>query len=107
MRDRFLAEYLKTYGYRDETAIELVKIRLIGRGLRPVRLEFGNIAAAERKSGTSGGSRRVSFGRGQGFVDVPMLPRQAIDRAPRPGPLIVGELVATCGAPTVIGCWGE
>jgi len=25
MRERFLAEYLKTYGYRDETAIELVR----------------------------------------------------------------------------------
>ncbi len=49
MRERFLAEYLKTYGYRDETAIELVKVRLIGRGLRPVRLEFGKIAAAARR----------------------------------------------------------
>jgi len=107
MRDRFLAEYLKTYGYRDETAIELVKIRLIGRGLRPVRLEFGNIAAAERKSGTSGGSRRVSFGRGQAFVDVPILPRQAIDRAPRPGPLIVDEFDATIVVPPDTRVWRD
>jgi N-methylhydantoinase A len=99
MRERFLAEYLKTYGYRDETAIELVKIRIIGRGLRSVRLEFGNIAAAARESGTTGGSRRVSFGRGQPFVDVPILPRQAIERAPRSGPLIVDEFDATIVVP--------
>jgi N-methylhydantoinase A len=107
MRERFLAEYLKTYGYRDETAIELVKIRIIGRGLRPVRLEFGNIVAAERESGTSGGSRPVSFGRGQPFVDVPILPRHAIDRAPRPGPLIVDEFDATIVVPPDTRVWRD
>ena len=107
MRERFLAEYLKTYGYRDETAIELVKIRLIGHGLRPVRLEFGNIAAAARETGTSGSSRRVSFGRGEPFVDVPILPRQAIGRAPRPGPLIVDEFDATIVVPPETRVWRD
>jgi N-methylhydantoinase A len=107
MRARFLAEYLKTYGYRDETAIELVKIRLIGRGLRPVRLEFVNITAAERKVATNGGSRPVSFGRGQPFVDVPILPRHAIGRAPRPGPLIVDEFDATIVVPPDARVWRD
>jgi N-methylhydantoinase A len=107
MRERFLAEYLKTYGYRDETAIELVKIRLIGRGLRPVRLAFGNIAAAERETGMSGSSRRVSFGRGQPFVEVPILARQAIDREPRLGPLIVDEFDATIVAPPDARVWRD
>ena len=40
LKERFVAEYLKTYGYRDETAIELVKIRLTARGLRERRLDF-------------------------------------------------------------------
>ena len=43
MKERFIAEYLKTYGYRDESAIELVKIRLTARGLREQRLDFGKI----------------------------------------------------------------
>jgi N-methylhydantoinase A len=107
MREHFLAEYLKTYGYRDQTAIELVKIRLIGRGLRPVRLEFGNIAAAARETGTSGGSRRVSFSRGEPFVDVPILPRQAIERVPRPGPLIVDEFDATIVVPPDTRVWRD
>ena len=58
MRERFLAEYLKTYGYQDETSIELVKVRLIGRGLRPLRLDFGDIAAAARESGRAAAAGR-------------------------------------------------
>ena len=40
MAARFVAEYVKTYGYRDESPIELVKLRVVGRGLReqPARL---------------------------------------------------------------------
>ena len=41
IRERFVAEYFKTYGYRDETPIELMKMRLVGRGLR----ESGSISA--------------------------------------------------------------
>ena len=32
IRERFVAEYLKTYGYRDHTPIELMKVRVAGRG---------------------------------------------------------------------------
>ena len=99
MRERFLAEYLKTYGYRDDTAVDLVKIRLIGSGRRDVRLDFGHIAAAERATKASAGTRPVSFGRGDAFVDVPIVPRQAIGRAARPGPLIVDEFDATIVVP--------
>ena len=41
---RFVAEYLRTYGYRDESGIELVKIRVVGRGLRERRLDFKQLA---------------------------------------------------------------
>ena len=61
MRERFLAEYLKTYGYRDETAIELVKIRLIGRGLRARRLDFAAMTVTERPA-ANGAKNRAAMG---------------------------------------------
>jgi N-methylhydantoinase A len=99
MRERFLAEYLKTYGYRDETAIELVKVRLIGRGLRARRLDFAAMSVTERPAARSTGSRAVSFGRGQAFIETPILARRSIGRGARPGPLIVDEFDATIVVP--------
>jgi N-methylhydantoinase A len=128
MRTRFLAEYLKTYGYRDETAIELVKIRLIGRGLRTRRLDFASMRVVERagagacpgKVGTgfptrtraneraeSGRSRAVSFGRDQGFTDTPILTRGSLGRNARPGPLIIDEFDATIVVPPDAAVWRD
>ena len=48
MAARFVAEYLKTYGYKDESPIELVKLRVVGRGLRERRLDFKQLAIETR-----------------------------------------------------------
>ena len=48
MAARFVAEYLKTYGYEDESPIELVKLRVVGRGLRERRLDFKQLAIESR-----------------------------------------------------------
>ena len=71
MRERFIAEYLKTYGYKDETPVDLVKLRLIGRGLRDLRLDFAAISANNRPTPDSAGIRGVSFDRGQDFTPTP------------------------------------
>jgi N-methylhydantoinase A len=99
MREGFLAEYLKTYGYRDDSAIELVKIRLIGRGLRAQRLDFAAMRATERPAVKGGGSRAVSFGRGQGFTEAPIVARSSLDGRARAGPLIIDEFDATIVVP--------
>jgi N-methylhydantoinase A len=99
MRQRFLAEYLKTYGYQDETAIELVKIRLIGRGLRARRLDFAAMQATERPAVNGSGRRAVSFKRGQRFTETPIVTRQSVDHSTRPGPLIIDEFDATIVVP--------
>ena len=48
MAARFVAEYVKTYGYKDESPIELVKLRVVGRGLRERRLDFKQLAIEAR-----------------------------------------------------------
>src|SRR5689334_11091791 len=57
LRTRFVAEYAKTYGYQDASPIELVKLRLVGRGVRPQRLDFNDLAIAAPAAGVRAASR--------------------------------------------------
>lgn len=111
LRERFAAEYFKTYGYRDTTPVEIMKLRAIGRGIRDNRLDFANMKIAPRAGSSGGTSRAVSFARGEPAVPVPIVGRDALGSVPRPGPLIIEEFDATVVVPPdatvhcdVIGC---
>ena len=68
------------------TPIELMKVRVVGRGLRENRLDFGDmkIATARRRLGAAA-SRSVSFARGEPAVAVPIVDRRALGRAAAAG----------------------
>src|SRR6185437_15602372 len=100
-------EYLKTYGYKDETAIVLVKIRLIGRGLRALRLDFAKMAFTERPAAASAKSRAVSFERGKTATDTPIVSRRTVGEKPMPGPLIIDEFDATIVVPPDAKVWRD
>jgi N-methylhydantoinase A len=99
VRERFVAEYFKAYGYRDATPIELMKLRVAGRGLRDNRLDFGHMKIAPRPGAAQAGTRRVSFARGEAPVDVEIVDRGAVGAAGRAGPLIIEEFDATIVVP--------
>jgi N-methylhydantoinase A len=99
LKARFLAEYLKTYGYCDEAAIELVKIRLTARGLRERRLDFGAIRIEVRPSAPSTEQRAISFNRGEAPALVPVISRAALSPTPVAGPLVIEEFDATIVVP--------
>jgi N-methylhydantoinase A len=92
---RFSAEYLKTYGYKDESPIELVKLRVVGRGLRERRLDFGQLVFEPRAGAPAARSRPVYFARGSPAVDTEVVARSAIPAVPRYGPLVIEEFDAT------------
>ena len=99
IREQFVAEYLKTYGYSDDTPIELMKVRVAGRGLRDNRLDFRAMKIAPRAGASGSGSRQISFARGEPARAVDIVDRAAIDGRPRPGPLIIEEFDATIVVP--------
>jgi len=96
---RFAAEYVKTYGYRDESPIELVKLRVVGRGLRERRLDFKHLAIEARAGAPAARSRAVSFARGAAAIDTPVVPRAALGASPQPGPLVIEEFDSTTVVP--------
>ena len=99
IRERFTAEYLKTYGYRDSTPMELMKVRVAGRGLRDNRLDFGNMKIAARTGSSRSGTRQVSFARGEPAVAVEIADRSTLGTSSRKGPLIIEEFDATIVVP--------
>ena len=99
LRDGFLAEYLKTYGYRDESPIELVKIRLTARGLRERRLDFGTIQIKAQAAAKSDKQRAIVFERGEPAVPVPVVSRADLAPTPDAGPLVIEEFDATIVVP--------
>jgi N-methylhydantoinase A len=92
---RFSAEYIKTYGYKDESPIELVKLRVVGRGLRERRLDFRQLVFESRAGAPAARSRSVHYARGSAPVDTEVVARSAIPAVPRPGPLVIEEFDAT------------
>ena len=99
IRERFIAEYFKTYGYRDSTPMELMKVRVAGRGLRDNRLDFGNMKIAARAGASQSGTRHISFARGEPAIAVEIVDRSALGSASRQGPLIIEEFDATIVVP--------
>jgi N-methylhydantoinase A len=99
IRERFIAEYLKTYGYRDLSPMELMKVRVAGRGLRDNRLDFRNMKIAARAGSSRSGTRQISFARGEPAVTVEIVDRSALGPSSRRGPLIIEEFDATVVVP--------
>ena len=96
---RFIAAYIKTYAYRDETAIELVKIRLTARGLREHRLDFERIPIEVRQPAAGAKNRAISFNRGEPSVSVPVVSRSNLSQTSVAGPLVIEEFDATIVVP--------
>ena len=96
---RFVAEYLKTYGYKDESPIELVKLRVVGRGLRERRLDFKQLAVESRAGAPTTRSRAIRFSRGGAAIDTEIVPRSALSSSPRRGPLVIEEFDSTTVVP--------
>jgi N-methylhydantoinase A len=99
IHERFIAEYFKTYGYRDSTPVELMKVRVAGRGLRDNRLNFGNMKISARAGSSRSGTRRISFARGESPVAVEIVDRSRLGPLALQGPLIIEEFDATIVVP--------
>jgi N-methylhydantoinase A len=95
----FTAAYRALYGYDDDSDIELVRLRLVARGLRDKRLDFADVRFEELPSAMHQESRAVAAQRGHPPVTMPVVARAVLGETPRPGPFIVEEFDATIVVP--------
>lgn len=75
VRAAFLAAYEATYSYVSADIIETVSLRLIGRGLRPGKLDFRTGARTEGGDEQPIAMRAVYFGAARGTLETPVYDR--------------------------------
>ena len=98
LEEAFHAEHERTYGHRAgaEEPVELVTLRVLGRGRRPAapppRIEHG------AGTGEAQTTRRAYFGPEHGWREAAVIGRADLAER-REGPLIVEEYDATCVVP--------
>jgi N-methylhydantoinase A len=96
LRARFEHEYEKLYGHLAEPGnpIEIVALRLVGRVAKATIVSFRPAALGE----ASHPQRHAYFGREIGFVETPVIARQALVNTKR-GPLLIDEYDSTTVVP--------
>ncbi|MEP9352321.1 hydantoinase/oxoprolinase family protein [Xanthobacter sp. KR7-65] len=88
LKAAYLAAYQATYSYVSNDTIETVSLRLVGRGLRPGKLDFRTNARRDGPVPEPVGVRQVYFGPERGTLDTPVYDRRACP-ARLAGPAIV------------------
>jgi N-methylhydantoinase A len=98
LAQRFAEEHRRTYGHASDDPVQLASLRVVARS------QAGAVAAAEGNGHPARSSLHLSRTRQAYFGDhsaisTPVLARDELTRAPRPGPLIVEEYDATTVVP--------
>ena len=101
LREDFAQAHLNMYGYRsDGEPVQIMALRVVARGLA----DAARVPAHLRISAASHAtpeptSRQAYFGPSHGWLQTPVISRQALADGPRRGPLIVEEYDATTVVP--------
>ena len=98
----FTREHQRTYGYSVPEPVQVVSLRVIGRGVAdrdrsPADPGPGGLSAAGPARPPA--DRRVYFGPGHGWLDTPVVDRPALRSGAIAGPLIVEEYDSTTVVP--------
>lgn len=98
VRQDFLDTYRSIYSYVSSDAVEVVGIRMTGRGLRQGRLDFRKLSAANGEEAGPTSRREVYFGKDTGWIETPVYDRV---HAPRrlTGPVILESNDSTVVVP--------
>ncbi|TDR85219.1 hydantoinase/oxoprolinase family protein [Enterovirga rhinocerotis] len=88
LRAAFLAAYGAIYSYASDDVIETVSLRLVGRGLRPGKLDFRHEQDETAPTAAAAERRAVYFGTERGWIETPILDRASV-RGRIEGPAIL------------------
>ncbi len=88
LRQGFIARYEKLYQYASADAVESTSIRLVARGRRRNKLDFGGLRLPPRRHASASETRQIHFGAEHGWMATPVLARDALSGR-QIGPLVV------------------
>ena len=99
LRKNFEAEHEKTYGYAVDDPLQLVNIRVVARGISEESRVPEHMAPIAHNTASVSADRQVFFADGHGWLETPVVSRDALDGARSDGPLIVEEYDSTTVVP--------
>ncbi len=88
LRREFIARYTQLYHYASADAIESTSIRLLARGVRRNKLDFGRLQLPAMTTAAAAVARPVYFGRDCGWRSTQIIPRDRF-AGPAEGPVII------------------
>lgn len=106
----FQAAYETVYGYSDESPVELVNLRVTGRGLRDQKLDFRALSGGSHAGEIQHSAKRqVCFSSADIWLDTAILPRHHVLESALDGPAILVSYDTTIVVPpaaraTTDGC---
>jgi len=94
LRQAFLADYKAIYQYASDDQVEVVNLRLVARGVRRNKIDFGALDVHYQSKREAPARRQVYFSRAEGWLEAPVLTGAALSE-PLPEPLRGPALVET------------
>ena len=101
IRERYLKAYQAIYSYSSDDQLEMVSLRVTGRGLRPGKLDFRLPRSAEAEAPAT--TRQVYHGEAHGWQDTPCYDRLRAPATLR-GPAILEGTDSTVVIPPGAQC---
>ena len=103
IEEAFMREHRRTYGYSVEEPVQVVSLRVIGRGVAHPDRSPADPGPGDAPPTTGPArppaDRRVYFGPGHGWLSTPVVGRPALRSGGIAGPLIVEEYDSTTVVP--------
>lgn len=99
LEQRFYAEYEAAYGYATQETVELVNLRLVGKGPRAEQFDFGALRLHSNGEDPAETTREVFFNRESGRLLTPVRALGSLDESPLPGPMIIDTYDSTLVVP--------
>lgn len=98
LRRGFIERYEKLYQYASSDAVEATSIRLLARGQRRNKLDFGALRLPSQKGFSLAEKRQVHFGADHDWLATPVIAREALTGT-QMGPLIIESADSTIVIP--------
>ena len=99
VKEIYMNEHDKTFGYRVDEPMQLVNIRIIARGISSESRVPDKINSNNKINQPKNNKRKVYFGKKIGWINTFILDRLSLNKKPQRGPIIIEEYDSTTIVP--------
>jgi N-methylhydantoinase A len=100
VKEIYMNEHEKTFGYKVDEPMQLVNMRIIARGISSSSRIPDQINIDQKTNQTKDNQRNIYFGKKTGWITAPIIDRLFLNKKPiQQGPIIIEEYDSTTIVP--------